>query len=510
MLESELKLTLAQEDLAKVPRLACVRDALVSPFRRRLVCNSYYDTPEFDLWLNGIELRVRHVGREWIQTIKTPGEALIGLHQRIELETPVKGDSPDLTELASAELPPIVDSPLVRGRIEKLFQTRYWRRRGMLETPDGSMIELNIDCGSARTESRLKSAPINEVELELKRGKTDALYEMAERLADAFDARITPLRKPDLGYRILDAFRPKAVFAKRTTLPPNQSTEDALATLLSESLEHAFANEMVILESDDIEGVHQMRVGLRRFRSCLSVFKRVMPARLRRGAENSIKPLLKTLGPARDWDVFLGEGFARIERAVSRRKEISEIRRIAEERRARIRDDLRRLLRSREFHRGKLALFSWIARGAWRESMTPNEIERLFEPADEYTRSVLQRGDRRVRSQGREIQNRSEEELHRLRITVKKQRYSTEFFESRFPKKRARAYGEALKNLQNDLGRLHDGATAARLLQEIGKTPGARRAAAFVRKRAKRDHAKARKQLPACWEEFKKQKRFWK
>lgn len=508
MLESELKLTVAQENLAKVSRIACVRDALLSPLQRRLVRNLYYDTPDFDLWKAGIELRVRRVGGKWIQTIKAPGPALIGLQRRIEIESPMRGATPDLTALASTELPSAVDSPVVRGRIEKVFETRYWRRRGMLRLPDGSLIEVNVDSGDARAGD--ESLPISEVELELKHGDAGVLYATAERLADSIDVRINPLRKPVFGYRILREFQSTAVFAKKTELLPGQSAEDVFASLLSESLEHAFANEEVILDGSDIEGVHQMRVGLRRFRSCLSVFKRVMPTRISRWAEDAVKPLLKSLGPARDWDVFLGEDFAQIERAVSRRSDLSEIRNIAEEHKNRVYHDLRSLLRSREFHRGKLGLFSWIARHAWREAMTPVEIENLTRPADGYMQWALQRGDRRVRRQARAIKKQSAKDLHQLRITVKKQRYSAEFFEGRFPEKRARGYAEALKDLQNELGRLHNGATAASLLKEIGKTPGARRAVAFVRKRAKCEHAKAIKQLSGCWKQFKRQKSFWK
>lgn len=508
MLESELKLGVAQQDLEKVLKLPCVRGALSSTPRRRLLKNSYYDTPEFDLRKNGVELRVRHAGREWIQTIKVPHGGLIGLHLRIEIDSPVKGDSPDLTALSCTEVPPMVDSPLVSGRIEKLFETRYWRRRAMLELPDGSLIELNVDSGGAHAGE--ESLPISEIELELKRGGVGALYEMAELIADGIDARVQSLKKPDLGYRILQNHRPEAVFAKPTELQPGQTAEEVFVALLTESLEHAFANEEAILAGSDIEGVHQMRVGLRRFRSCLSVFKRSMRIRPDQSAENFIKPLLNALGPARDWDVFLGEGFARIERAMAGHRELSAIRKIANNLRKRVYDNLRRLLRSREFHRAKLALVSWIARRAWRNSMSPGESKKLTEPTNDYMKRILRRGDRCVRRQGREIQKRSAKELHRLRITVKKQRYSAEFFQSRFPTGRAGDYAAALKNLQDDLGRLNDGATAATLLEEIGKAPGAKRAAAFVRERAAREHSKALKQLPDCWRRFKEQKRFWK
>ena len=54
------------------------------------------------------------------------------------------------------------------------------------------------------------------------------------------------------------------------------------------------------------EAVHQMRVALRRLRSALSLFARAVGHAGGEDLNRSLRNLQKALGPARDWDVFLG------------------------------------------------------------------------------------------------------------------------------------------------------------------------------------------------------------
>ena len=65
-------------------------------------------------------------------------------------------------------------------------------------------------------------------------------------------------------------------FAQPVAVAPTDRLGDVLPRLLSASLVHAFGNEAAVLAGPDPEGVHQMRVGLRRFRSCVGLFKDVM------------------------------------------------------------------------------------------------------------------------------------------------------------------------------------------------------------------------------------------
>src|SRR5690606_12993673 len=67
------------------------------------------------------------------------------------------------------------------------------------------------------------------------------------------------------------------------------------------------ANEPVVCRGDDPEGVHQMRVGLRRLRSLFTVFAPVLPAAQTDYFKSELKWLASELGAARDYDVFRDE-----------------------------------------------------------------------------------------------------------------------------------------------------------------------------------------------------------
>lgn len=60
-----------------------------------------------------------------------------------------------------------------------------------------------------------------------------------------------------------------------------------------------------VLDLDDIEGVHDMRVATRRLRAALEVFAPCFPKRRRRAALREVKALADALGERRDRDVTI-------------------------------------------------------------------------------------------------------------------------------------------------------------------------------------------------------------
>jgi CHAD domain-containing protein len=70
------------------------------------------------------------------------------------------------------------------------------------------------------------------------------------------------------------------------------------------------------LEADeDIEFVHQLRVGTRRADAALRIFKDCLPKKAHRRARRRLRKLRHAAGAARDWDVFLVDLLAREEDA---------------------------------------------------------------------------------------------------------------------------------------------------------------------------------------------------
>lgn len=56
---------------------------------------------------------------------------------------------------------------------------------------------------------------------------------------------------------------------------------------------------------DDIEHVHQLRVGTRRAAAALRIFASCLPERLHKKTRKSLRALRRSAGEARNWDVFL-------------------------------------------------------------------------------------------------------------------------------------------------------------------------------------------------------------
>ncbi|HBO80359.1 MAG TPA: CYTH domain-containing protein, partial [Cupriavidus sp.] len=93
-IEIELKLAVPDAALAAV---AAWLDANGQPRGELTLLNVYLDTPTRDLAQARAALRLRRKGEQWLQTLKTAGHSAAGLAARHEWETPVAGESIDLS-----------------------------------------------------------------------------------------------------------------------------------------------------------------------------------------------------------------------------------------------------------------------------------------------------------------------------------------------------------------------------------------------------------------------------
>ncbi|MGQ7246630.1 CYTH domain-containing protein [Halomonas sp. V046] len=194
--EIELKLALAPsgpEALRHHPRLSGLRA------HRRPLSNTYFDTPQGDLEGARMALRLRRIGDDWYQTLKTSGQGGGGLSTRGEWEWPVADARLDLAGLA--ELPPL--QSLGAGVLERLtprFTTDFVRETWDLEDA-GQHIELALDQGEIRAgDGRVE---IRELELELKSGNSQRLLDLAEGFSESVALRPSDTSKAARGAALL-------------------------------------------------------------------------------------------------------------------------------------------------------------------------------------------------------------------------------------------------------------------------------------------------------------------
>jgi triphosphatase len=464
--EVELKLALPQQQAGSFVKLMARRRAV--PVQHALLTR-YFDTPDFALAAQGIALRVRRVGRRWLQTLKTEGVRHGGLSQRAEYEMAISGRTPDWSRFP-AEARAIVPEAL-RARLVPVFETEFKRITWQLVDEHGTAIEVALDVGEVRTQKGAKAdaqqQPICEIELELKSGQPDALFALALEWSTQLDYLPLDISKAERGVRLAHQQHAAPVKTMPLALNKTLSVEDGFAAVCQDCLTQFQANLPGVMESDDVEYVHQARVALRRLRAALRVFRQVCEV-----PENllaSLRIQAAALGPARDWDVLCGETLppiaAHYPDAVAWQQGLAAL----EARRAEVRAAMQAALQQARPGAWLLAFQRWLLMRGWRlnaAGCAAPEAQRFVQlsPLRKWARRALRTGQHPVVRSARAFGELNAAQRHRLRIAIKRLRYAAEFFQGLFGGHRYRRYQLALRNAQDSLGRSCDAQVACGLL----------------------------------------------
>jgi len=261
------------------------------------------------------------------------------------------------------------------------------------------------------------------------------------------------------------------------TLAADATLDDAMAAIFAAAREHWLVNTPAALAGEDIEGVHQVRVGLRRFRSALSLFKRYLPAAQREWLKGEARWLLSELGPVRDLDVFAVELLP----PVAIRRQMRTVRTLSDAvrpARALAHGKAAAALDSARARRFLSRLEVWLAGRGWRSAGEAKDPRTAT--AQSFALRALNKRLVKILARGKRIDHLPVPELHQLRIAVKKVRYGIEFFHDVLPKRRAARLAETLKNLQDSLGRLNDLDVAREIAAQLTAAADNAKAAADI------------------------------
>jgi inorganic triphosphatase YgiF len=511
--EVELKLAVPRGELAALKRHPLVRSLAAGRPRVQRLHTVYYDTEDLDLERARLALRVRRAGRSHVQTLKGEGSSLGGLFVRGEWEAPLPGREPDVERIPSLSARSLARRAIGGKPLHPVFETDFRRTRFRLLRGETELL-LDFDEGEIRAHGR--SLPIRELELELARGDPGVLHGIALELHETVPLRPAIASKAERGYNLALGTHPLPRRAARVELAPSSTLEDAIAAVVAACLEQALANFEPAHEGSDPEGVHQLRVALRRTRAALRLFRDALPPEPMESFLGELRWLAGELGPARDLDVFLLE---RLEPLVGRfpgDPSLKHLRDAARELRERAYDQVRAALDAPRTSELTLALGGWLVARAWRDAPDPTAAARLAAPAAAAGAELLERRLTRARKRGRHLARRTPEERHRLRIELKKLRYAGEFLESLYPAADPARLLRRLADLQDTLGALNDVAMAEGLLERIAGhlgrewTPRHERAAGFVTGWIQRDSEQRLERLEKEWRRLRRAKPFWR
>ncbi len=458
--EIELKLEIAPANLRDLKKIPLLRS--VKPSKGGTQVSVYFDTNGQKLRKKGLMLRVRREGRHHTQTIKATAHN--GGFERDEWEADIGGNEPDLNEATGTALEPLLTKKL-RRRLKPVFETRV--RRTVYPLVDNA-IALTVDQGMIDTGTRSQS--LCEIELELKRGNAADLFDVAHKLTQALPARLAVKSKSERGYQILDGEHELPVKAASIDLHAGTNARAAFKTIGRACLKQVINNEPALLKGDP-EGVHQMRVGLRRLRAAMSLFKVLLRDSQTAAVKNELKWLGGELGPARELEVLVNRVVAPMKGRRRWRGMPSLSHEFAERRDAAL-SGAQAAVQSARFRGLTLDVAAWLEHGLWTKPQDDLVRDRGDEPIETFAFEQLARRWRKVRRKGNVLARLDARSRHKLRIQTKKLRYAAEFFAALFTTKRAqkrrRQFLSALEGLQDGLGDLNDIAVHEKRIASMG------------------------------------------
>jgi CHAD domain-containing protein len=304
---------------------------------------------------------------------------------------------------------------------------------------------------------------------------------------------------------------PSAHKAGLIQLSPQTNVEQLFELMTANCLVQIKDNAAALTQSYDAEALHQMRVGLRRLRVALDLFKHVLqlPAKL----QQELDWLNTQLCAARDWDVLAQSTLslltADLPKVYQRMLKLPAVKRAIFGQARQQHTTALTALNSQRYLNLMQQLTSWIDARGWRSPLSVKRSQHLLKPAALFARTRLLQKQQRLVKRGQRLActcagvTRARD-VHRLRLAAKTMRYTTEFFQSLYPIKQVRPAIAWLSKLQLRLGWMNDIAVAYVLLQQLQQQHpqlalNIHLLRAYMRLRSKRQAQK----ISALWKKYK-------
>jgi CHAD domain-containing protein len=467
--------------------------------RTERVRERWFDTDGGTLAAVGLTFALRERGDGVdLRLSQRPEPPIAGTFTTIHRSQPLEAPLSDPPELLGTPLAAQVKE-LCAGEAlapQLVLETRIVTRR----------IALDAASLGARFELGESTAPAGALELArvvLRQARGDAalVFRVATQLLEAVP-ELRPVREDPP--RLLSRLRgvaPATAPVRPLALPRKATLADLVDAILSECLRGVALNEAAARLEAGVEGVHQMRVAVRRLRVALRLLRneigRARAARLRA----ALAPVADALGAVRDLDVLL-ERIAHCEGAGD--EALGRLREAALRERSAAFAALAQLLDSPERAQLDLELGALVFGRDWHGSAP---AERLASRARGAARALAERTDRRALRAGKRFAELTDPQRHQLRLRAKAARYATELLAPLLPERRTRRYLRRARALQDALGAECDARRIEAFALRLAADDASRVVALLLDRGA--TAAQLRDQSARAWRRFRRARRPW-
>lgn len=212
---------------------------------------------------------------------------------------------------------------------------------------------------------------------------------------------------------------------------------------------------------DRPDAIHRFRIGLRRLRSVLGAFGKVLPEEERRALNQRLGSVARGYSRLREWDVFLSSTMRPLAEALPDEPALIELDLAA-------RDARRRALPEAGALRGQVHdVIAAIEGASWLHQPTSEHELEWDNDLKGFASDLLEKRHHRLRKRLKHVDITDQADFHHLRVQAKKIRYPTEMFANLFDDKAADAYLDRLIAVQDVLGLLNDALVARDRVAEL-------------------------------------------
>jgi len=511
-IETELKLSIPATEIERFTLHPLLNQLASTHSKSQHLIGTYYDTPGLELKKAKFGLRIRREGERWIQTVKTAGSGVGGLHQRHEWEVEVADNQLEFASLPKILQEGILADNTLRERIAPAFTSDFQRITWELHTDNQSIVEVCLDQGKVYQGD--KSTPICEVELELKRGEPNTLFQLALELQKDFSLVLENASKAQRGYELSHPCTIAVYMPSSPTLTDDMAASEVFPHLIEHYLTHLQANEAAALdEQSRVEGLAQLYYAVRCLQSCFAMCRKWLPVHSTAPLLAELDWLEQQLHEVHGWDTF-SDILETIELQIGQQTTLRELAVTVAKMRLQALETLKVLLQTPRYTGFILQLNLWLLDKAWRKDVSQETQEKWQTLLPDFARKRLAKQHKRLKAWPKSLAQLSSEEQRGLRQDCIYMEAVLEFFNQFYGQDKSldnkrQNYMDWLAQLREELDNQHE-AFIARYLFEQAKLDTEHPACYFLqgwyaaKQRLKTDT------LEQTWKMFSKQKAFWK